>query len=125
MRRSRRRNRARFLNDPFRALANWAVRRYQLGRVDIHFVPGHRGLGFSGRSTFQRGRVPCVQLNASIRVDLLLGVLVHELAHVFRYRNRRGWKHWGRHDRAFWKLNQIIQGEWTAYCEKPAKGKRK
>jgi len=117
--------RTRFLNDPFRTLANWAIRRYHLGRVDIQFVPGHRGLGFAGRTTFQQGRVPYIELNASTKLDELLGVLAHEMAHVFRYRNRRRWKHWGRHDRAFWKLNQTIQYEWTAYCNKgPGKRKR-
>jgi predicted SprT family Zn-dependent metalloprotease len=57
-------------------------------------------------------------------MDELLGVLAHELAHVFRYRNRRRWKYWGRHDRAFWKLNQIIQDEWTAHCNKRPRTKK-
>jgi len=118
-------SKAQFLNDPFRTLAAWAIRRYRLGRLDIQFVPGHRGLGFAGRTTFQRGRVPYIQLNASTKLDELLGVLAHEMAHVFRYRNRRQCKHWGRHDRAFWKLNQIIQDEWMAYCNQgPGKRKR-
>jgi len=124
--RRRRRSRAQFLNDPFRTLAAWAIGRYGLGRVDIQFVPGHRGLQFAGRTTFQPGRVPYIQLNASMKLDQLLGVLAHELAHVLRYRNRRRWKHWGWHDRAFWKLNQVIQDDWTAHCNKgPGKKKRR
>ena len=125
MARRRRRSRARFLNDPFRTLANWAVGRYGLGRVDIRFIPDEKRLRFLGRTTFRARRVPYIELNARVRVDNLLGVLAHELAHVAQYRRRRPGKRWGRHDKPFDGLLKRIESDWIARCNRQEKGKRK
>jgi len=116
---------ARFLNDPFRTLANWATRKYALGRTRIRFVPGHHGLGFAGRTSFHPGHAPYIELNASTNMDELLGILAHEFAHVMQYRRRRPGKNWGRHDAGFRKLLENIEADWIARCNRREQRKRR